>query len=150
MPSKLREIASPETGLRKQLKAELRSNAARLRNSESDEKVNRRVRNDMLPELKLEHWQLSDLKCPDRLVRKCKKEHIEEIARSISFFGCCHPILINADGIIIDGASRYQAAQSLGLNSFPCIIVDHLTPSHRRALRLALNRPQEKGAWDLE
>lgn len=45
---------------------------------------------------------------------------------------------------------RYEAAKRAGLNTLPCIRVEHLSPSEQRQLRLVLNRLAEKGEWDLD
>jgi hypothetical protein len=50
---------------------------------------------------------------------------------------------------VVDGDSRLQAAQLLGLASVPCIRVDHLDETEQRLLRLAVNRLGEKGFWDV-
>jgi DNA modification methylase len=78
------------------------------------------------------------------------KKHTKEVARSLTAFGFCDPILITGDDQIVDGHVAVEAALQLGLASVPCVVVDHLTTDEIRVLRLTLNRLQEKGTWDLD
>jgi hypothetical protein len=64
--------------------------------------------------------------------------------------GFCDPLLIGHDNEIIHGDTRFEAALQLGIDQFPCVRIDHLTPQEQRALRLAVNRLAEKGEWDLD
>jgi DNA modification methylase len=52
--------------------------------------------------------------------------------------------------MVLDGASRLEAARQIGLSTVPGIRVDHLNATEQRLLRLAVNRLAEKGTWDLE
>jgi ParB-like chromosome segregation protein Spo0J len=90
------------------------------------------------------------LRSPIRRVRKSDVAHIREIANSIRAFGFNVPLLVGRDNIVLDGESRLEAARQLGLETVPCIRVDHLNPTEQRLLRLAVNRLAEKGTWDLE
>ena len=106
-------------------------------------------RNDLLPPLKLEQRLVSSLHAPQRVMRQVSAGHVAEIARSMAAFGVVRPILITGDGKIVDGVSSVQAAKTLGLETVPCLVVDHLKPDEVRMLRLALNRLGEKGPWDV-
>jgi len=76
-----------------------------------------------------------------------REEHVAEIGSSMSAFGMVQPLLITADGEIVDGVSCAEAAKTLGLVIVPCIVIDRLRPEEVRLLRLALNRLGEKGRW---
>lgn len=52
---------------------------------------------------------------------------IPKVAASIREFGFKVPIIIDRDGVIVAGHTRYQAAQELGLQTVPCIVADDLT-----------------------
>jgi ParB-like chromosome segregation protein Spo0J len=56
------------------------------------------------------------------------------IAASIVEFGFTNPILAGSDGVIVAGHGRLAAAQKLGLDTVPVVVLDHLTPTQRRAL----------------
>jgi len=107
-------------------------------------------RNDILPSLQIEQRLLSRLYYPARKVREVTREHVAEIARSIASFGFVDPILIAGDGEIINGVSIAEAARTLGLETVPCVAIDHLSREELRLLRLALNRLSEKGSWALD
>mgnify|MGYP006151262289 CR=1 FL=1 len=52
--------------------------------------------------------------------------------------------------MIVAGHGRLAAAQKLGLETVPVIVLDHLTPTQRRALIIADNRIAENAGWDQE
>ena len=106
-------------------------------------------RNDHLPELKVIDRAISDLKAPDRALRKFDIVHVNEIAASINTLGFCVPVLISDNGRIVDGAARVEAAKLVGLTKIPCIEIQHLSTEELRVLRLAVNRLAEKGTWNL-
>ena len=60
-------------------------------------------------------------------------EQVAQIAASIAEFGFTNPILAGSDGIIVAGHGRLAAAQKLGLERVPVVVLDHLTPTQRRA-----------------
>ena len=61
-------------------------------------------------------------------------EQIAQIAASITEFGFTNPILTGGDNVIIAGHGRLLAAQKLGIDTVPVIILDHLSDAQRRAL----------------
>lgn len=69
------------------------------------------------------------------------------VAESIRQFGWKQPLVIDADGVIIVGHTRYKAAQSLGLDRVPCLVADDLTPQQIKAYRLADNKVSELSEW---
>lgn len=74
---------------------------------------------------------------------------VEFVANSIREFGFRVPILIEKDGTIVAGHTRYKASKKLHLKSVPCIIVDDLSEEQVKAFRLADNRVAEKSKWNL-
>lgn len=72
------------------------------------------------------------------------------VANSIREFGWKQPIVIDKNGVIIAGHTRYKAAQTLGLKSAPCVIADDLTEEQVKAYRLADNKVGEIATWDFE
>jgi DNA modification methylase len=77
-------------------------------------------------------------------------EAVEFVANSIKEFGFKVPIVIDGDGIIVAGHTRYKAAKKLKLTEVPCIIADDLTEEQIKAYRLADNRVAEKSEWDID
>jgi DNA modification methylase len=83
-----------------------------------------------------------------RNARIHSEEQVAQIAASIVEFGFTNPILAGSDGVIVAGHGRLAAAQKLGLESVPVVVLDHLTPTQRRALIIADNRIAENAGWD--
>ena len=77
-------------------------------------------------------------------------QQVAQIAASIREFGFTNPVLIADDITIIAGHGRVQAAQSLGLDSVPCLRLSHLDERQRRAYVLADNRLALNAGWDDE
>lgn len=77
-------------------------------------------------------------------------EQIAQIAASITEFGFTNPILTGGDNVIIAGHCRLMAAQKLGIEEVPVIILDHLSEAQRRALVIADNKLAENAGWDEE
>jgi DNA modification methylase len=86
-----------------------------------------------------------------RNAKKHDAAQVSKIAGSIREFGFNNPVLIDKDNGIIAGHGRVMAAQSLSLETVPCIRLGHLTDTQRRAYILADNRLAEiGGGWDEE
>lgn len=107
-------------------------------------------RNDPLPSLVPESLPLAALQPPKRNARNVEPVHIAEVMDSISRFGVVRPVLIDQNRRVIDGWIIVEAGRRLGFTELPCLIAGHLTPDEGRLLRIALNRLQEKGTWDLD
>lgn len=78
------------------------------------------------------------------------KKQLEKLKKSIEEFGFLTPCLIDQDFNIIAGHGRVMAAKELKLKEVPCVFVEGLTDSQRRAYILADNRLGELGEWDLD
>ena len=77
-------------------------------------------------------------------------QQIAQIAASVTEFGFTNPVLTGADNVIIAGHGRLLAAQKLGMDTVPVIILDHLSDAQRRALVIADNKLAENAGWDEE
>lgn len=75
-------------------------------------------------------------------------EQIDEIAGQIASFGFDQPIVIDAQGVIIKGHGRREAAIRLNLPEVP-VIVSTLDEYQAMASRIADNKVAEKATWDL-
>jgi DNA modification methylase len=96
----------------------------------------------------IERWPTAKLIAYARNARTHSEEQVAQIAASIVEFGFTNPILAGSDGVIVAGHGRAAAAQKLGLETVPVIVLDHLTPTQRRALIIADNRIAENAGWD--
>ena len=97
---------------------------------------------------RIEHWSLDKLLPYVRNARLHSDEQVAQIAASIAEFGFVNPCLVGADGVLVAGHGRLAAARKLGLTTVPVVVLDHLTPTQRRALVLADNRLAELATWD--
>ena len=97
---------------------------------------------------RIELWPIDKLLPYVRNARQHSDEQIAQIAASIAEFGFVNPILTGADGVLVAGHGRLAAARKLGLPTVPVVVLDHLTPTQRRALVLADNRLAELATWD--
>lgn len=93
--------------------------------------------------------QLKDIRPYEKNPRK-NDEAVEYVANSIKEFGFKVPIVIDKDGVIVAGHTRYKASKKLKLSEVPCIIADDLTEEQIKAYRLADNRVAEKSEWDID
>jgi DNA modification methylase len=97
---------------------------------------------------KIEQWP-TDLLVPyARNARTHSDAQVAQIAASIAEFGFTNPILAGGDGVIVAGHGRLAAARKLGIPTVPVVVLDHLTPTQRRALVIADNRIAENAGWD--
>lgn len=75
---------------------------------------------------------------------------VKFVKNSIEEFGFKVPIVIDKDGVIVAGHTRYKASQELGLETVPCVVADDLTDEQVKAFRIADNKTAEKASWDLD
>lgn len=99
--------------------------------------------------LKIEYLGVDELTPYENNARKHQTQDVDAIIASIEEFGFDDPIGIWSDkNIIVEGHGRLLAAKKLGMDTVPCIRLDHLTDEQRRAYALAHNRTAELSIWD--
>ena len=98
----------------------------------------------------VEQRPTADLIVNARNARTHSARQVEQIAASILKFGFIIPIVVNDKGVVLAGHGRLRAAQRLGLEDVPIIVVKHLTEELQRAFMLADNRLAELAGWDEE
>ena len=100
-------------------------------------------------ELKIIYLSPSDLTPYEHNTRKHAPEDIDQIKASIEADGFNDPIGIwGDDNLIVEGHGRQIAAIELGLETVPCIRLDHMTETQRREYAIRHNRTAELSAWD--
>ena len=72
------------------------------------------------------------------------------VAESIKRYGFKVPIVIDKDGVIVAGHTRYLASIELGLETVPCIVADDLTDEEIKEFRLVDNKTSEFAGWDFD
>src|SRR5260370_21355474 len=85
-----------------------------------------------------------------RNARKIPQQAIDKVAASIQEFGWRQPIVIDGQGVIICGHTRWLAAQKLGLRQVPVHTACNLTPAQVTAYRLIDHRSHQDTEWDRE
>ena len=99
---------------------------------------------------RIEMWPLDRLKPYQRNARTHSDTQVAQIAASIVEFGFTAPLLVSEDGGILAGHGRLAAARKLDLDAVPVVVLDHLTPTQRRAYILADNQLALQAGWDQE
>jgi DNA modification methylase len=99
---------------------------------------------------RIEMWPLDRLKPYQRNARTHSDAQVAQIAASIVEFGFTAPLLVSEDGGILAGHGRLAAARKLDLDAVPVVVLDHLTPTQRRAYILADNQLALQAGWDQE
>ena len=97
--------------------------------------------------LQLIYKKLNDIKQYENNPRK-NDDAVKYVAESIKEFGFKVPIVIDKEGVIVAGHTRWKAAKSLKIKEVPCIIADDLTEQQIKAYRLADNKVSEFAEWD--
>ena len=75
---------------------------------------------------------------------------VEAVARSLQAFGWRQPLVIDTDGVIVVGHTRYKAALKLGLTEVPVHVAKDLTPEQAKAYRIADNQTAQIADWDMK
>lgn len=99
--------------------------------------------------MKIIEKRLEDIRPYDNNPRLNDKA-VPAVAESLKEFGWQQPIVIDRDGVIVAGHTRYKAALELGWETAPCKYADELTPEQVNAYRLADNKTAELAEWDAE
>ena len=97
--------------------------------------------------MQLIYKKLNDIKQYENNPRK-NDEAVKYVAESIKEFGFKVPIVIDKEGVIVAGHTRWKAAKSLNIKEVPCIIADDLSDDQIKAYRLADNKVSEFAEWD--
>lgn len=98
----------------------------------------------------IELWPIDKPKPYAQNPRKIGEQAIAGVAQSIKSFGFKNPIVVDGEGVVINGHTRLLAAKRLGLKKVPVLVATDLTPEQARAFRIADNRTGEFSDWDRE
>ena len=75
---------------------------------------------------------------------------VDAVAASLTEYGFRQPIVVDADGVIIVGHTRWKAANKLGLTKVPVHVATDLPPEKVKAYRIADNQTATLAEWDFE
>jgi len=99
--------------------------------------------------MKVEMWDVSKIK-PYPNNPRINDAAVDAVAQSIREFGFRQPIVVDEQGVIIVGHTRYLAALRLGLKKVPVHVARGLTEAQVKAYRIADNKSAELAEWDEE
>ncbi|MEM1286654.1 MAG: DNA methyltransferase [Pseudomonadota bacterium] len=91
---------------------------------------------------------INELRPDPRNARTHSKLQLRQIASSIERFGFTNPVLIDAEGMILAGHGRVEAAKLIGMDAVPVLRLSHLSEAERRAYVLADNKLALNAGWD--
>jgi len=100
--------------------------------------------------MEIKYVELEALTIYENNSRLHSDEQIEQIVASITEFGFTNPILINENNRVIAGHGRLAAAEQMGLDNVPCIVLNGLTEEQERAYVIADNNLALNASWDLD
>jgi DNA modification methylase len=90
----------------------------------------------------------SNLKVFPHNSRTHSAEQIQQVIESINEFGFTNPLLIDENNMIIAGHCRLEAANKIGMEELPCIVLDGLSEAQKSALVIADNKIAMNAGWD--
>jgi len=99
--------------------------------------------------MKIEQWKLSEI-TPYENNPRVNDAAVDAVARSIQEFGFRQPIVVDRNGVIVVGDTRYRAALKLGLETAPVHVARDLSPEQTRAYRIADNQTGAIADWDFD
>jgi DNA modification methylase len=91
---------------------------------------------------------IDSLKPYAKILRHHPRSQLTTIRRSLAHYGQVTPILVSATYEIIDGHLICEALKANGEPEVLVGVVNHLTPTQIRGLRLQLNRSALDAVWD--
>jgi DNA modification methylase len=102
------------------------------------------------PPLQVEQLAIGKVLRYARNTRLHSPEQIAQIVASIRQFGFVNPVLVDANGVLIAGHGRVEAAGILEMSHIPAIRLGHLTETQAKALRISDNAIPLNASWDTE
>ena len=92
---------------------------------------------------------IGDIKPYEKNPRK-NDDAVKYVANSIRQFGFKVPIVVDKNGVIVAGHTRYRAAKELGYETVPVVVADDLTEAQVKAFRIADNKTADQAQWDMD
>ncbi|RIK72921.1 MAG: chromosome partitioning protein ParB [Planctomycetota bacterium] len=99
--------------------------------------------------MKVELRNVSDIRPYDKNPR-INDAAVDAVAKSIREFGFRQPIVVDSDGVIICGHTRWKAAQKLSLEKVPVHVATDLTREQIKAYRIADNQTASLAEWNYD
>jgi site-specific DNA-methyltransferase (adenine-specific) len=99
--------------------------------------------------MQIELWKIDDVK-PYENNPRINDDAVEAVSKSIKEFGFRQPLVVDVDGVIICGHTRWKAAKLLRLEKVPVHVAKDMTPEQVKAYRIADNKTNELSEWNYE
>ena len=99
--------------------------------------------------MQLQKLKLCDIVPYDNNPRK-NDEAVKLVAESIKQCPYIAPIIVDEDGVILAGHTRYKALQQLGYKEAEVIVKNNLTSEQKKKYRLLDNKTGEFAEWDFD
>lgn len=97
----------------------------------------------------IELWDLDRVK-PYANNPRQNDDAVAAVAAAIREFGFRQPIVVDPEGVIVVGHTRFKAAQQLGLRQVPVHVATDLKPEQIKAYRIADNKAHELSDWNYD
>lgn len=97
-----------------------------------------------------EYRKIADLKPYFNSPRVHDRAQRQKARKLLERFGQVVPIIIDPDGVIVDGHLIVEELKALGHDEVATVTVRNRNPAEIKALRLALNRLPQEAKWDDE
>lgn len=75
---------------------------------------------------------------------------VDTVAESIRQCGYVAPIIVDEDGVILAGHTRYKALQKLGYKNADVLVKSGMTEEQKKKYRLLDNKTGELAEWDYD
>jgi DNA modification methylase len=99
-------------------------------------------------ELRIIYRNVDELKPNPQNPRKHSHRQLRFLRKVIRKYGFLMPAIVDAEGNIICGHARCEAAKKAGISRVPTILISHLSDAEIKALMVADNRLSELGEFD--
>lgn len=93
--------------------------------------------------------KLKDIRPYDRNPRR-NDNAVDAVAESIKQCSYIAPIIVDEDGVILAGHTRYKALKKLGYTECEIIVKAGLTEDQKRKYRILDNKTNELAEWDID
>lgn len=97
----------------------------------------------------IELWEIGRIK-PYPSNPRINDAAVAAVAASLKEFGFRQPLVVDADGMLIVGHTRWKAALNLGLKQVPVHVATDMTPAQIKAYRIADNQTASIAEWDYQ
>jgi DNA modification methylase len=94
-------------------------------------------------------WNIDDIR-PYEKNPRVNDQAVDAVVASIREFGFRQPIVVDAEGVIIVGHTRWKAAKKMGMLRVPAHVAADLPPDKAKAYRIADNQTASLSDWDMD